>query len=194
MKLSRMFSTSKYKGTVNYIDSQKRYELLRTILYFLISVSLFAAGYLTTKTKVNLLTIVAVLGCLPASKSLVNTIMFFRFHSCPREDVIKIVPICRGLVNLFDMIFTTYEKNYQIYHLAIRGNTLVCYTAQKNFQETAFKQHICDTLAMEHVKGITVKVFYDLKKYTDRLEQLNQLEEDESLTHSVESILLSIAL
>lgn len=194
MKLWRMFSTNKYKGTVNYIDSQKRYELLRTIIYFLISASLFAAGYLTTKTKVNLLTIVAVLGCLPASKSLVNTIMFFRFHSCPQEDTVKIVPACHGLVNLFDMVFTTYEKNYQICHLAIRGNTLVCYTTQKNFQETAYKQHICDTLSLEHVKGITVKVFYDLKKYTDRLEQLSQLEEDEALTHSVESTLLSIAL
>ena len=75
--LKRLFTTAEVKGTEKYLDTQKKYELIRTLLYFGISASLFIGGYLQTKSKVNLLTVVAVLGCLPASKSAVSAIMFF---------------------------------------------------------------------------------------------------------------------
>ena len=64
LHLARMFSTGTVKGTRNYIDTQKKYEILRTILYFGLSLGLFVTGYITTKTRTNLLTVVAVVGCL----------------------------------------------------------------------------------------------------------------------------------
>ena len=75
MKLIRMFSNDSVKGTENYLKTQKKYELLRTILYFGISLSLLIAGWVTIKSRANLLTIVAILGCIPASQSRVSTIM-----------------------------------------------------------------------------------------------------------------------
>lgn len=80
------------KGSFGYIVAKRRSTLIRTLLYFGISVALFAAGYITTGQKENLLTVVAVLGCLPASKSLVNTIMFFRAGGCSREAKETIEP------------------------------------------------------------------------------------------------------
>ena len=64
MQFKRMFSTDAYKGTSGYLRTQKNYEILRTVLYFAISLSLFIAGWVTTGSRENLLTIVAVLGCL----------------------------------------------------------------------------------------------------------------------------------
>ena len=81
MIFSRLFSGESYKGTFNYLDTQRKYEIARTIIYFAISISIFLAGYITTGTRKNLLTVVAVLGMLPASKSLVSVIMFCRFKS-----------------------------------------------------------------------------------------------------------------
>ena len=69
MKLSRLFSYDNFKGSYLYLDTQKKYEIARTIIYFAISFAIFFAGYSLTGTKKNLLTIVAVLGMLPASKS-----------------------------------------------------------------------------------------------------------------------------
>ena len=60
-------------------------EILKTILYFGLSGAVFAAGYFTTGTKTNLLTIVAVLGCLPASKSMVSMIMYLRAGVCSKQ-------------------------------------------------------------------------------------------------------------
>ena len=78
MQFKRMFSTDAYKGTSGYLRTQKNYEILRTVLYFAISLSLFIAGWVTTGSRENLLTIVAVLGCLPACKSMVSLIMILK--------------------------------------------------------------------------------------------------------------------
>ncbi len=61
MQLIRIFSTAKAKGTEGYIRSQKKYEVIRTLLYFAVSLSLYVAGYIQTGQRANLLTIVAVL-------------------------------------------------------------------------------------------------------------------------------------
>ena len=66
MQFKRMFTTDAYRGTRGYLRTQKIYEILRTVLYFAISLSLFIAGWVSTGSRENLLTIVAVLGCLPA--------------------------------------------------------------------------------------------------------------------------------
>lgn len=53
------------KGMPGYIKDQKKKRILITILLFGISIAVFLTGYLTTHTRNNLLTIVAILGCLP---------------------------------------------------------------------------------------------------------------------------------
>ncbi len=194
MKFSRIISGAAYKGTQNYLTFQKKYEIIRTVLLFGVSISLFIAGWVTTKTKVNLLTIVAVLGCLPACKSLVTLIMFLRFQGCSKEHAEEIKTHSQGLIGLYDMVFTTYEKNYNIAHMTLRGNTGICFTEQVKFDETAFVKHLADTLALEGITGITFKVFTDRKKYLQRLSQLKELEEQENLTESVKATLLSIVL
>lgn len=179
--LFRVFSTYHAKGTKNYIDSQKKYELIRTFIYFFIPISLFIAGYVTTKTKVNLLTIVAVVGVLPACKSLVGAIMFLKHHSMKEENADKIDEVNHELPELFDMVFTTYDKTYVVSHMVIAGNTVCGFTEDKNFKEKEFNTHIQNVLKTDGYKNVTVKVFTDIKKYTDRLEQLKSLEIDEGV-------------
>lgn len=194
MQLIRIFSTEKYKGTKDYINSQKKYEIIRTLLYFGISISLFAAGYIQTGRKANLLTIVAVLGCLPASKSAVSVIMFLRFKSCGADAASEIEKHCQGLHVLYDMVFTSYQKNYVVSHLAVQGNTVCGYSEKPDFLENDYYKHIDNILKMDGLKDVTVKVFTDLKKYTNRLEQMKELEADEGRTEAVIATLKSVAL
>lgn len=177
----RIFSTVNAKGTKNYINTQKKFEAIRTFLFFFIPLSLFIAGYVTTKTKVNLLTIVAVVGCLPACKSLVGLIMFLRFKSLSNESSDKIEETAHGLPELYDMVFTTYDHNFMVAHMVIAGNTICGFTEQTDFKEKEFNTHIQNVLKTDHFNNITVKVFKDLDKYTERLEQLKNLQIDEQV-------------
>ena len=194
MKLIRMFSNDNYKGQRNYLNTQKHYEIMRTALYFAISLSLFVAGWLHTGSRENLLTIVAVLGCLPACKSMVDMIMYLRFKSCPKEAADIITAHENSLDCLFDVVFTSYDKNYAIDHLTVRGNTLCGYTQASSFSEQDFYKHLDAMLKKDGFKDCTIKIFKDIKKYTDRMEQLKELSGDANITAGIIATIKSISL
>lgn len=194
MQIKRLFNTDSFKGTERYLNSQKKYEVIRTVIYFAISISLFIAGWVTTKTKVNLLTIVAVLGCLPASKSAVQMIMYLRYRSLSKEACETIRPYAEGLTSLYDLVFTSYDRNYSVGHMVIKGNTLIGYTEDKKFTEKAFYTHLDQILKKDRVTGVSIKIFSDRRKYMERLLQLKELETDESSTENIIKTLKSVSL
>lgn len=199
MQILRMFSNDKYKGTRNYLNTQKKYEVLRTLLYFFISISLFVSGMLLVKSKANLLTIVAILGCLPASKSAVTMVMYLRYKSCSEKAAQQIEQSIGELHGLYDMVFTSYDKNFPVSHLTVKGNTVCGYTESTSFDEQAFSKHIDGILKADGYKNITVKIFSDLTKYTIRLKQLqesgtNPEEKEEQHTEALLSVLKSVSL
>lgn len=194
MQIKRLFSTSDAKGRENYLNTQKKYEIMRTLLYFGISAALFIAGYLQTKSRINLLTVVAVLGCLPASKSAVSAIMFLRYKSCDPKHAEQIKEHSDGLAVLFDCIFTSYKKNFRVSHLAVRGNTVCGFSEDADFQENDFYAHINNILKLDGHKETTVKIFDSLPKYTERLEQMKTLADEESRTKAVLETLKSVVL
>ena len=63
------------KGEPGYISRHKRAVIIKASLEFAIVVALLLLGWFQTKSRLNVLTIVAVVGCLPASKALVEVIM-----------------------------------------------------------------------------------------------------------------------
>ena len=202
MSIKRMFSTDSVKGTKNYLDTQKKYEIIRTMLYFGISLSLFAAGWITTGERTNLLTIVAILGCLPASKSLVGAIMFCKSKSLSSQDAAIIEPNSQGLTCLYDLIFTTREKTYPVLHMSVCGNTIVGYmTADKDksnkkklLDEKVCEEHLVPCLKVDNFKDVTVKIFRDVNKYASRLAQMQELQTDETYSSGICNTLKSIAL
>ncbi|MCR5282050.1 MAG: hypothetical protein K6E18_01660 [Lachnospiraceae bacterium] len=116
----------KNKGEFGYLSYKKKTETIKTILYFLIPLSLFLAGILTTGTKKNLLTIVAVLGILPASKNAVLLIMYLKskgitvslhdkiesalsaMRSDGRDEVTAHLDV------LYEMVFTTHDVTFEV--------------------------------------------------------------------------------
>lgn len=194
MKLSRMFINDNYKGNRDYLKTQKKYEITRTILYFAISLSLFAAGWITTGSRENLLTIVAVLGCLPACKSTVDMILFLKFKGCEAKNAEIIIAHSNKLSGLFDMVFTSYQQNFAVAHITVKGNTLCGFTQDEHFDENAFYKHIDQILKKDHYKDTSVKIFKDINKYTERLEQLQLLDTDESNTSGILETLKCVSL
>ncbi len=181
MTLKRMFTTVHVKGTQNYIDSQKKYEILRTLIYFILPLGLFLIGYITTKSKTNLLTVVAVVGCLPACKSLIGVIMFLKHKSMSQANCEKINAVGVNLPQLYDMVFTTYDKTHVVSHMVLAGNTVCGFSEQPNFKEKDFQQHIQNVLHTDGYKNVSIKIFTDVDKYVERMKQMENLEVEEKV-------------
>lgn len=167
------------KGSYGYIRNHKAVTVLRTLLYFVLSIGLYVAGYVTTGTNRNLLTIVAVLGCLPACKSMVNFILFLRATGCSEELRDKVSEYDGELTVFYDMYFTSYQKNYSISHMVLKGNVLCGITENPKCDCKAAEEHLEQMLKQEGIKNMTVKIFSQHDKYIDRLSQLMKLSADE---------------
>ena len=189
----RMFAPEVFKGQRNYINTQKKYEIIKTILLFAISFALFLAGYLTTHTRMNLLTLVAVLGCLPACKSAVNMIMFLRYKSLDEGTALKLQERAGNLPELFDLVFTSYDKNYQVDHLVYKDKNIVGFSGA-DINEENLRKHLTEKLLVGGHKGLTIKIFNNEDKYLDRLEQLKGLDGKEDDCEAVFATLKAISL
>lgn len=183
------------KGQYGYMAWGKKFSALRTVFYFALSAAIFAMGWISTGNKMNLLTVLAILGVLPASKSAVNMIMYLRNKGCSAQAFEQIEAQKGNLCILYDLAMTTYHETYLISSLAVKGHTVCGYTQDTGCDESAAQKHIEQVLRIDGHKDITVKIMKDLSKYTARLEQLNRLEEEAGKQMpSIAECLLSVSL
>ena len=183
------------KGSFGYIQNRKRFTAVRTVLYFALSISLYVAGYVTTGSNKNLLTIVAVLGCLPSCKSAVNFIIFLRAKGCSQELRDAVKKFDTELTSFYDLYFTSYQKKYQVSHMVLKGNVLCGITESVKCDVNEAQKHLEQMLLQEGIKNMTVKIFSDRRKYIDRLSQLAELETEENKNRDeIVNLLYSISL
>lgn len=167
------------KGSYGYIENHKVITALRTLLFFAVSIGLYMRGYVTTGSNKNLLTIVAVLICLPACKSMVNFILFMRAEGCSAQLRDEVSVFDEKLTVFYDMYFTSYQKNFPLSHMALKGNVLCGITENAKCDCGAAEKHLEQMLMQEGIKNLTVKIFSQRDKYVDRLGQLMDLETEE---------------
>ena len=82
-------------------------------------------------------------------------------------------------VRITSYFFWESRKNFVVGHLAVCGNTVCGYSEDSGFQEGEFGRHIDGILKMDGHKGVTVKIFTSLSKYTERLDQMRELKEEQ---------------
>lgn len=182
------------KGDFNYLNDKRKRVIILTVIYFAIALSLFFAGYLTTHTKKNLLTIVAVLGLLPASKSMVSAIMYIRAKGCSVKSRDIILPHADKLISMFDMYFTSYTKNYSLAHMIVKNKVIIGYSEDKDIDFKACSEHITTMLANKGLKNLTVSLTDDIDKYISMLDNLNKNDENSSLDDEIRISLYEITL
>lgn len=182
------------KGEFLYFQKKKKLEIFKTIFMFGISAALYIAGIIATGNNKNLLTIVAILGCLPASKSAVSMIMFLKVKGCSEKVYSYIsekVGADKGAYNLY---FTSYDKNFDMSHVFVKGMTVIGYTENVKIDENAFEEHIKTVLNRDSITGINIKLYKDLAKYVTRIEQMQNLENEKSREKDIMKTLFAVSL
>ncbi len=163
------------KGNYGYLKSQKRKTIIKTIGLFSISGAIFLTGYLTAHTKANLLTVIAVLGMLPASKSAVEMILFLRQKECSYEGIQKIIPHMNRIPCAYELVLTSYEKNFPITAIAVMENSIYGYSEDDKCDIPAAEKHILEILKQNGLKP-TIKIFKELEPFINRLDALQGTE------------------
>ena len=187
------------KGDAGYIRSRKRKILLKTILEFGIVAALLILGIIETGTRQNLLTIVAVLGCLPASKALVELIMMLPHHSISEEMAAEIELNASLLTTAYDMVFTSEKKIMPVEAIVISGNTICGYSSNTKVDMNFIVNHLKQYLHSNRFDKVSVKIFDNYTAFVTRAEGMNNIatiekNDTKRYEESIRQILLNISL
>lgn len=166
------------KGAYGYLKNRRIYTACRTVFFFFLCIGLYVMGLVTTGSNKNLLTIVAVLGCLPACKSAVNFIICLRAKGCSEALHQKLSPFDDALLTFYDLYFTSYQKNYSISHMALKGSMLCGITENPSCNCREAEKHLEQMLSQEGIRNVVVNIFSQDDKYIDRLSRLVEMEEE----------------
>lgn len=159
------------QGDYEYFRKKRKQEVIKTLIYFAVSLLLFIAGYMATKTKANLLTIVAVLGLLPASKSCVSMILYLRYHGCSREDRELLKDIMEPFLHAYGLVFTSYKKTYEVAGCIVKNGYIYGYLTSHQDMAKDLEEHIAG-IAKQNGYKATVGMFTHSEDFVNRCKQL----------------------
>ncbi len=194
------------KGEWGYISYQRKRVLLITLVLYVCAFGVYLFGYYSLKTPRNLFTIIAVLGILPASKSMVNLIMFARFKSLSSDIYKSYSEHARDMCIIYEMPFTTYERTYFAEAAVCKNKTVICSCpgraanskdADVNVKQNMKKltEHLTGVINNEGYKDIIVKVYDNREDFIKRADELSGLKGSEpKADRAVLDSLLSVVL
>ncbi len=167
----------KKKGEFGYIQSRRKVSIaLSALMLAMVLVIYFVARWYFGTNK-NLFTILAALGCLPLGKCVVSMIMFHKAKPCSAQVRSMINQHIGDLSGVWDLYMTSYSKNFQLSHITRAGKTVCAFTETAGCDTRAGEEHIKKMMENNGYHGYTVKIFLNLDKYLERLDQMNALAE-----------------
>ena len=189
------------KGQKGYLAWNKKMSICKTLVLFAISFAVYAMGIWSTGSNQNLLTIVAVLGCLPACRSAANLIALLRCHEISESDYRKLSAKIRTAESLTDLEFTSYERTYQVQHMALSGVELIGYMADPLADIKGCEKHLEGMFMRNQLSEVHIRIFKELPKYLNRLDELEKAsaagentEEETERTARIKALLFAISL
>ena len=166
------------KGNYGYFTDRKRTSILITVLMFALCFLIYGLAYHHYGTNKNYFTLAAVFLILPSSRYAVNMIMFLRTRECSAKAAQAIDAVAAGLCCGYDYYLTDEHHNYPVCHISVRGHAVAGYTESEKFLEKECIEHMQDIFRDNGFPDMTVKIFRDLSKYTERMNQLQKLDEN----------------
>lgn len=165
------------KCDFGYLPKKLRTEIIKCVILFAIPVAIIITGYIIKGTKMNIFTLIAVLGLLPAANCFVTLVMYIKAQKWTCSDALyKKIAETVDLNNInvrFDLYMTGYDKSFPIQSLTCIGNSLFGYSNMENFPENKFEEHLKPLLSQNGLKVGNIKIFSSENKYLTRLNSIN---------------------
>ena len=166
------------KGKFGYTLSHRKRQILKMSLYIALALAVFLLGLIVTKTTKNVLSIVAIVGALPISKEMVGVIMSYKRKPMEKALYEQISAKAGDLEQIYELLFTTQEKSYGVEAAIVEGRDVICYTVDPKCEVQVLQKHLLKMLDANGYKQ-NVKVYTDLKKFLDRVADLERREKEE---------------
>ena len=166
------------KGTYGYMDRFKIQEWKKAAVMLAVPILVFLIGWAVMKTRLQIVTVIAIVGCLPGCNQVVHAILASKYHSMDRT-LYEEVEAARGdRMALYENVFTTYDKNFAVDSIIISGREVLGYSSEEKTDTKAAENHLTAILKQNSYKQ-NVKIMKDKKAYLTRVKELASREPEE---------------
>ncbi len=180
------------KGEFGYVKYQKKRRFLITLLMFAIPFLIYFTGIAYFGKKENLMTVIAILGVLPAAKFMVGFIMINLQKSAPESSHRIVESVAGETVHAYELMVTAYEGRMPLDAVVIGNGSVAALSTQGDkSQFDFFQKHIVKCLQVDQIFDITVKLFSDENTFAQRAEQLGKCTrtgQDEKILNTLKAI------
>lgn len=161
------------KGTYGYINAYRRVRLHISLLWAGIIAALFIAGLIIFKTKLNFVTMAAVLLVLPAAKAWIAMIVMLPYRSDDksRYDCIQAMMEGKTAEVFSDIVLTRYEGSMMLSVVVCYNDNLFAYAPKQKKSTAEIKKYLDEIIANAGLSTKS-KVYGDFGKYKAAIEAL----------------------
>lgn len=165
------------KGRAGYIAAKKTRLGIQALAEFGVVALILIIGYLITHTRLNIFTVVAIVGCLPAARVLVEFIAIFPYKSIDEKLHREIEQKGSLLTEVYDMVLTDGDHIMPISAVAVSNHKVFGYAPNKKTDPEMAAKYLKQILASAGLEPSTVKVFAEYVPFLSRVEGLNSMME-----------------
>ncbi|MCX4268029.1 MAG: hypothetical protein OSJ62_05120 [Lachnospiraceae bacterium] len=166
------------KGEYGYLTMRKKRLGTATALCLCMVAVFFFTGYLTTKTRNNIFTVMAILSALPTAKFAASFLALLPYPSASSEQYQSVLEHAKQVRILTDLVITTGEKTLPTLFVAVHNSSVCGYTEAEKY-DTAYAETFLTQNLMTNGQKATVKIFKDKKVFFNRLDTMRQIETEE---------------
>ena len=161
------------KGAYGYIRYEKKKRALLTLIMFAIPILIYVTAFRITGSNRNVMTIIAVLGIIPAAKCAVSWIMVMLLGDGSKEAVEITEKYASDLPHAYELAVTAYEGRMPLDAVVVCGKEVVCCSLKGDPKQISFmEKHMTKILNSNHFFDSNVKIFQDLNHYADRIKRI----------------------
>ena len=123
--------SKKEKGEFGYLKYKRSFNLLLTIIAFLIIAAVFVTGLIIFKSRNNYMTLVATVLVLPGAKIAVSYFILLPHKVCDKELYTSVEAAKGELSALYDVIVSNNKKPIGVCAMVISDNTIIALSHDK---------------------------------------------------------------
>ena len=167
----------KVKGEAGYIAYERVRRAFVVLILFAIPLIAFIASYLYFGTRKNIISVIAMIGFIPACMAAVSLIMVFTIRSIPADLYKRIKPHIKRLDAAYELYLTNGDKNILLDCVAVCNTNVVALNTFKDPDLKEGKTHLENVLRSAGLTS-SVIIMNDPDKFIERLDSLNEHYDD----------------
>ena len=181
------------KCQCGYIKKKKKVDFIWLLACVVVAIGIFLTGYLWTKTRANVFTVLAVLMVLPAAKRVVALVVMVPRKSVEKERYERVKEAAGACTILADYVFTSTDKIMHLDLVIIKNGNVLGLVAPSKQDVEYMKKYLADSVRKSDA-SFHVKVVDSEEKLLKELGRLTQIQVSPEKEEKVVTYLRTLAV